>query len=160
MPRFLTDHFTLEEMLFSQTAERLGIPNKPSAAEVGNLVKLCEQVLEPLRVGLELPLVVSSGFRSPPLNRSIGGAADSQHQFGQAADITCPPISVKVLFKDIINRRLPFDQLIYEGGRKSQWVHVSYASAATNRGEILIATFPANGSAIYRKVSKAAALAF
>jgi hypothetical protein len=159
MPKFLTPHFTLEEMIFSQTAERSNIANKPGAAEIAALQALCQNVLEPLRTRLDKPIVVSSGYRSPPLNRAVGGADASQHQFGQAADILCPPITVKRLFKRVLELGLPFDQLIYEGGRRSQWVHVSYVSPQKNRGEILDAEFPLDGPVKYTRVTRAAALA-
>src|SRR3569833_46377 len=86
----LSPNFKLSEFLVSQTAARQGIQNVPSAAEVANLEKLCLNVLEPVRTVLGgKPIFISSGFRCPALNKAVGGAPNSDHQLGQAADITC-----------------------------------------------------------------------
>lgn len=74
----LTEHFTLEEMVFSQMATRMNIDNNPSEKEVDALRLLCQKILEPLRSKLATPIYVSSGFRSPTLNRAIGGSPTSQ----------------------------------------------------------------------------------
>ncbi|WP_375291812.1 D-Ala-D-Ala carboxypeptidase family metallohydrolase [Qipengyuania sp.] len=118
----LSPHFTLEEMVVSQTAARRGIDNMPPAPAVGALKTLCVEVLEPVRTHFGRPVVVSSGYRGPELNRAIGGASSSQHCKGEAADITVPGIHVLDVAQ-WIQRNLRYDQLIYEFGR---WVHVSY----------------------------------
>ncbi len=156
-PKHLTAHFTLAELTFSQTAARMHIDNTPNQIQITGLRALCVNVLEPLRTALELPIVVTSGYRSEPLNRLVGGAPSSQHMRGQAADILCPPLQIKRLFKATIELKLPFDQLIYEGGRQSQWVHVSYDQSG-GRGEILAATFPAAGGVKYQRLTRADAL--
>ena len=89
MPK-LTDHFSLEEMTFSETAVRHGLNNKPDAASRQNLLELCENMLEPIREIAGGPINVTSGYRSPTLNSIIAGAPDSQHKTGQAADINYP----------------------------------------------------------------------
>ena len=119
----LTDHFTLAEMTVSQEAARSGLKNVPNAAQVESLLLLCQNVLEPLRVRLKRPVVVNSGFRSPTVNRRIGGAANSQHCKGQAADIIVPGMSVAEVVARIRKMGLPYDQLLDEYG---QWVHVIY----------------------------------
>ena len=81
-------HFTLKELTRSSTAERLGIRNKPAVCEVAALERLVRYVLDPLRERYGRPVVVTSGYRSPALNRAVGGAATSQHLRGEAADIT------------------------------------------------------------------------
>lgn len=83
----LSEHFTLEEMTFSQTAVRNGISNQPGAAEIENLKALCANVLEPLRALAGRPLHINSGYRSAELNRRIGGAATSQHCFDTETQI-------------------------------------------------------------------------
>lgn len=153
----LTDHFTLAELTFSQTAARENIDNRPNAEQVENLRLLCINVLEPIRVDLGKPITVSSGYRSPRLNKAVCGAPTSQHLNGQAADIVSFAVPVKALFKRIIRLGLPYDQIIYEGTRTSAWVHVSY-DAARRRGSILRATFPEAGGVVYTKLTKAQAL--
>jgi zinc D-Ala-D-Ala carboxypeptidase len=156
MPKKLSASFTLEELIFSQTAARKGINNIPTAQQVRALKALCAHVLQPIRDAIGKPLFVSSGFRSPELNRELGGAKNSQHLDGKAADIVCSAITSKDLFKRVLTMDLPFDQLIYEGGKQSQWVHVSY-NGKRGRREILAATFPTSGGVEYRSLSQSEA---
>jgi hypothetical protein len=141
----LGKYFTLEEFVSSQTATRRGIGNTPTPSVLVNLRDLVQNILDPLREQLSQPVVVSSGYRSPALNRAIGGANTSQHVEGQAADIQCPAIGTKRLFEFLRASELPFDQLIYEGS----WVHVSFGPR--HRREVLIATFT-NGKVSYSRV--------
>ena len=157
MPTLLSPNFTLEELVFSQSAARLGISNVPDAGQVGALTALCQNVLQPLRNALNAPVVISSGFRCPALNRAIGGAVDSQHLEGKAADITCPQMSTDELFRRVIGLQLPIDQIIYEGGRESVWVHVSFDPGKA-RGDILRATFPPAGGVSYAALTRDQAL--
>ena len=120
----LSAHFTLAEMVVSQTASRKGIDNTPGPNEIAALKQLCEKVLEPVRVHFDRPVIVTSGFRSITLNKKIGGSATSQHCEGKAADFTVPGVSNYELCK-WMERNLDYDQLIYEYG-ESGWVHVSY----------------------------------
>jgi zinc D-Ala-D-Ala carboxypeptidase len=154
----LSQSFTLDEFVFSQTAARLGIDNRPTSEHVEAMRALCIEVLQPLRDSLQGPLVISSGFRSPRLNKSVGGAASSQHMKGEAADIVAPSIPVRRLFKRMLELDLPFDQLIHEGSKQSAWVHVSF-NPARLRKEIFSATFSAEGVVTYTKLSRTAALA-
>lgn len=118
----LSPHFSLAEMLVSQTAARRGIDNTPGDAEIAALRSLCVEVLEPVRKHFARPVIVSSGYRSPALNRAIGGSPTSQHSKGEAADFTVPGVGVLDLAQ-WMHRNLNYDQLIYEFG---SWVHVSY----------------------------------
>ena len=136
----LTEHFTLEEFTFSSTAKARGIDNTVSSQRViENLRNLCEQVLEPLRSYANQPITISSGYRCKTLNKVVGGARNSQHMTGEAADIHIPLYD----FKDSTGSRLTdietarewmqwltdntdFDQLILETvNRKIFWIHVS-----------------------------------
>jgi hypothetical protein len=122
-------HFTIEEMYASDTAKRLGIDNKPSTQKMINLVYLCAHVLEPLRVAMNEPIKIGSGYRCEKLNRAVGGVYNSQHLKGQAADL-CIDGDIKKgrRWFNYIKDHLPFDQLIWEHNPKtgSYWVHVSY----------------------------------
>ena len=120
----LSKHFTLAEMTVSQTASRRGIRNRPGPQQIEALKLLCVKVLEPVREHFDRPVIVSSGYRSPKLNKAIGGSSTSQHCKGQAADFTVPGVSNYELCK-WMERKLNYDQLIYEYG-ESGWIHVSY----------------------------------
>ncbi|MDN3645783.1 D-Ala-D-Ala carboxypeptidase family metallohydrolase [Pontixanthobacter aestiaquae] len=124
----LTENFTLAEMVRSQQALRRGIPNSPGSREVTALRILCENVLQPVREHFGKPVNISSGFRSPRLNRAIGGSGSSQHCLGEAADFIVSGVSNLEVCK-WMERRLNYDQLIYEFGEPG-WVHCSFS---TNR---------------------------
>lgn len=119
----LGKHFTLAELTHSQAAARKGLKNDPDAAALESLQLLVRNVLDPLREALNRPITVSSGYRSPLVNRAVGGASSSQHVLGQAADITVPGMHVTEVVARIRALGLPFDQLIDEFG---SWVHVSH----------------------------------
>ena len=125
----VTMHFTIEEMYASATAKRLGIDNKPSVQKMINLVYLCAFVLEPLRVAMNEPIKISSGYRCEKLNKAVGGVYNSQHLKGQAADLCIDgDIEKGKRWFAYIRDHLPFDQLIWEHNPKtgSYWVHVSF----------------------------------
>ena len=83
----LSPHFSLKEMTDSQTAVRYGIANVPSEQEIENLRRLCQGTLEPLREALQLPVVITSGFRTKALNDRLAHSSErSQHMQGCAAD--------------------------------------------------------------------------
>ncbi len=119
----LSLHFTLEEFIISQTAIRKNIDNTPSKKEISALKLLCKKILEPLRIAIEKPINISSGYRCVKLNTAIGGAKTSQHIKGEAADIGVKAFTTEQLYQYIKNSGLPFDQLIQEF---DSWVHVSY----------------------------------
>ena len=149
----LTEHFTIEEFTFSSTAKARGIYNTVSSQRViENLRNLCEQVLEPLRSYANQPITISSGYRCKALNKVVGGARNSQHMTGEAADIHIPLYD----FKDSTGSRLTdietarewmqwltdntdFDQLILETmNRKIFWIHVSCKrNRSLNRHQVI-----------------------
>jgi len=133
----LSEHFTLDEFTRSQTAARLGIPNEPTPEDINRMRALCETILEPLRERVGRPIMITSGYRSPKLNRAIGGSPRSQHCRGEAADIVIPGMSPLDVCHALVG--LPFDQAIHEFGR---WCHVSYARHP--RGERLTAVHDPN----------------
>ena len=102
----LSEHFSLYEMIYSETAVSHHIDNMPNETETENLKYLCEKILEPLRQHFGV-VRINSGFRCPKLNQRIGGVGNSQHQFGQAADIRCSIFWIHVsLRRDEKNRRM------------------------------------------------------
>jgi hypothetical protein len=138
----LTPHFTLEELIFSQTAVRNGINNNPSQAVKNNLQVLANN-LEKVRDLLGKPLNISSGFRCSELNRKLGGSLKSAHMDGYAADFTCEAYgSPKEVLEAIKSSDIKYDQMIYEG----TWVHISFDPAM--RQQTLKAKF-SNGIASY-----------
>lgn len=138
----LSTHFTLAEFITSQTAARMGLDNTPPDGVMSNLEHTALG-LEGVRTLLGVPLIISSGYRSPEVNRAVGGALDSQHKQGLAADFIAPgfgsPLQVA---RAIIASGIKFDQLIMEG----TWVHISFN--AVPRGQVLTATFK-DGTAHY-----------
>ena len=134
----ITSHFTKEEFERSGSAIRNGIDNTIKEKGVLNNIKaLCENVLEPVRVGIGVPIIISSGYRSKQLNRAINGATNSQHCKGEAADIYIKNEGRKGLqkiLKYIIDNDIIFDQLIWE---YNSWIHVSYKRTGVNRNQIL-----------------------
>lgn len=119
----LSENFTLEELTFSQTATRLGIKNNPSPIVLENLKETAKK-LEEVRKLLGTPINVSSGYRSPTLNRAIGGSATSHHTLGFAVDFTSRRFGdVPKIVQAIKNSGIKYDQLIEEFG---SWVHISF----------------------------------
>jgi hypothetical protein len=135
----LTPNFTLEEMTASQTAVRNGIDNTPTGQIKTNLFNLCNDVLEPLRVEVGA-IKIDSGYRSPLVNRAVGGVASSQHCSGQAADTVAYQMSLKDYYakvKELVKSgKLVVDQCIFEFGA---WIHISYVKNGNNRKMFLIA---------------------
>ena len=85
--QFLSPHFQLKEFTESATARKHGIVNVPPPEAVENLRALCIHTLEPLREALQLPVVITSGFRTKALNDLLAHSSErSQHMQGQAAD--------------------------------------------------------------------------
>lgn len=143
----LADNFTLLEFLRSRTARRNHVDNRiPLDCRPGqpfrNLLTLAETVLQPLRDEFG-PVVVTSGYRCAELNRLVGGEDDSQHLFGQAADILVSGVTPYDVARWIA-ANLSFDQLILE---HQEWVHVSIAEVL--RQEVLTATTDTSGKVIY-----------
>ena len=122
----ITKHFTLDEMIASQTAARNGLDNMPGSVAMGNLRRLCE-VLELVREAIARPIIISSGYRSPEVNKLVGGSTNSQHRLGCAADIIVPGLTPEQAMNAIVAARLPYDQLIRE---YDAWVHYSVPNTA------------------------------
>jgi len=118
----ITDHFTLEELTWSYTAQRLGIRNTPDAVALHNLVGLAT-LLEGVRALCgHRPVHVSSGYRSPALNQAVNGAAESAHIDGRAGDFRIPGFGTpREVAERVILSDLPFDKVILEA---ESWIHI------------------------------------
>lgn len=141
----LSEHFSLSEMTVSQEAARSGLKNAPDPLQIESLRQLCQNVLEPLRARVRKPIVINSGFRSPTINRRIGGSARSQHCRGEAADIIIPGMKIPDVVALIRKMGLPVDQCIEEFGA---WVHVSHSRNGPQRGQYLRARL-VGGKTVY-----------
>ena len=128
------EFFTIEELCASEKAKERGINNTPSSEVIYNLRMLVIFVLDPLRRKYGKPIHVNSGYRSPQLNKAVGGVKTSQHLKGQAVDITTYSRSGNKRLFDLIRESGCFDQLIDE--QNLSWVHVSF-NINGNRKEVL-----------------------
>lgn len=130
----LTKNFHLSEFTKSQTATRFGLDNTPNEEVIKNLKLLAERVLQPIRNHYNLPIIISSGYRSIAVNNAVGGSRKSQHMIGQAADFEIPSIDNYTLAK-WIEKNINYDQLILEfyTGGNSGWIHVGYSIRHLNQ---------------------------
>lgn len=123
----LTHHITLAELTTSTTAQRLGLDNTPAPELLPRLVRTAE-MLERIRSTLDAPITVTSGYRAPAVNRAVGGVTSSDHAQGHAADIVAPgygtPYQIAKLLAPLVST-LGIGQLILEGVKGKQWIHVS-----------------------------------
>jgi zinc D-Ala-D-Ala carboxypeptidase len=135
----LTTHFALSEFTASTYAARHDIDNKPS-----------EHVLESLRrtaLGLEMvrmrlgavPIHITSGYRSPELNRKVGGSATSQHMKGEAVDFRAPRFGrARQIVDALVDSEIEYDQLILEYPGPSEWVHISFVQTRPRHQALVI----------------------
>lgn len=138
----MAKHFTKEELIGSTTAVAREIDNTPPPAVLPKLAALANKLLDPVREMWGAPICVNSGYRSPGpkgLNAAVGGAINSQHMRGEAADITAgSPAKNRALFDMIVEAQkrgeISFDQLIDESNYT--WLHLSF-KAVGNRNQIL-----------------------
>ena len=129
----LSKNLSLSEVVKSATAIKRGISNQPTKQHLQNLIKLAENVFQPLRDYIDKPIRVSSGYRSKELNKLIGGASRSQHSKGEALDLDNDR-ETNILMFNYIKDNLDFDQLINE--QDYSWIHVSYREGS-NRKQVL-----------------------
>ncbi len=136
----ISKHISNKESVYSRTAQRLNIDNTPTQQHKLNMVKIAEEVFEPLRMYVGGPIKINSFYRSPKLNKAIGGSSKSQHCQGQAIDLddTFGRATNAEMF-EFIKEHLDFDQMIWEFGddNNPNWVHVSYVSPQENRNRCL-----------------------
>lgn len=145
----ITPNFSYQEMTKSLTAKRRGIDNTPSVQSYINLTKLCKFILQPIREMWGEPIIVSSGYRCPEVNKIVGGVKASDHIYGCAADIKSvadTPAKNKLLY-DLIRRmynngELPdLKQCIDEYGY--DWIHISFQDGRSKKlGQFIHITAP------------------
>ena len=135
------EHFCFSEFFNSSTAAENGIKNEPASDEKGrimlNIKLLVDNVLEPVRDIVRKPIIITSGYRSPQLNKIVGGADNSQHMSGCAADFHVKGYNTFKMYKVFlyISNTLEFDQLIFYPSKNI--IHVSYVENC-NRYEAFI----------------------
>ena len=147
----ISKHISYREGVYSNTADRKGIENIPNEEQLANMKVIAEKVFEPLRQWVGGPIKINSFFRSPELNKAIGGSSKSQHCHGQAIDIDdnfSKRTNAEMFI--YIKEMLDFDQVIWEFGDDDNpnWVHVSYVSPEKNRNRCLKA-YKENGKTKY-----------
>ena len=152
MKNQLSTNFSLDEFTNSATAMNHGICNEAPVEVISNLQNLCQQVLQPVRDHLGVPVVITSGYRCRALNRLVGGVPNSQHITGEAADavIVQSPQSIVKSSQSIVDIGLmkeafewirlncDFDQLIWEQKNGRTWIHVSCCrKTGKNRKQVI-----------------------
>jgi len=136
----ISNYISYKEGVYSRTAMRRGVKNNPNAEQMENMITIANEVFEPLRAWVGGPVKINSFFRSPELNKAIGGSSKSQHCQGQAIDLddTFGRATNSEMYY-FIKEHLDFDQMIWEFGNDNNpdWVHVSYVSKDKNRNRCL-----------------------
>jgi len=145
----LSKNFVLSEITRSNTAKRLGISNEPTKKHLESMQRLISNLIQPMRDELG-PIRITSGYRSPSLNRSIGGSNKSQHCKGEALDLQFwkdGQMCNKEIYYWILKSDLEFDQMINEFD--FAWIHVSL-KGSKNRKDVLEAYKDEDGDTKYR----------
>ena len=126
-------NFKISELIYSETAIKNNINNMPDINSLDNMLELIVNCLQPTRELLNAPMVITSGFRNPIVNRLVGGVDSSQHAKGQAVDFTVKGMTPSQIISILKTSKIEFDQLINE---YDKWVHISY-NKGKNRKQVL-----------------------
>mgnify|MGYP003136275958 FL=1 len=157
----LSKNFSLYEFEKSTTSLRLGISNKIPKEGVLKYRLMTTALLQPIRDRIFGSIRVTSGYRSPELNKAIGGSSNSQHCKCEAVDLQCikrGQMDNLKIYNAVIEGALEFDQMILEFGEGATrekdsnnpaWVHISW-KVTDNRRQILVAYKDENNKTKYR----------
>ena len=136
----LSEHMTLAELTKTNT----GIENVPNEAQVENLRRVCRW-LERLRKRWndkygdgDDPIIINSGFRSPEVNKAVGGVPSSNHLTGCAVDIRCIGMEQALRYAAILldisdESGEDFDELLIEQKRSVIWIHFAVRPSGNRR---------------------------
>lgn len=152
---YLSENFTLQELLHSPTATRSGFDEQfaPPPEVIENLKKLCVKVLQPLRDRVGVPISITSGYRCERVNKAIGGSLNSHHLSGYAADAELILNGRELnlfLLQEFLRLSLPFTQAIAEFGESIHnmaWLHLSYDE--NNLKKQILRAEKVNGNTVY-----------
>ena len=151
----MSDHFTIKELTYSDTAIRLGIDNSPTDQVLINLQNVVQFILEPVRNYFDKQVKITSGYRSVALCNAVGSKPTSQHTLGQAVDFEIIGIPNQVVSDWIVNN-LDFDQCILEHYNpnvyNSGWIHASYKTPPSGNRKQYLKAYTANGRTVYEVV--------
>lgn len=128
-----SDYFSLDEFASSTTANRLGINNTPSVEVVRNIQYGVSMILDPLRMYVGKPIIITSGFRCPLLNKAVGGVPGSWHLQGNAADIRISSNEDAKLIFEYLKSNVSVDTVLFEHSNSAQWIHVQWDMNRTPR---------------------------
>lgn len=151
----VTANFRYSELIHSNTAVRLGIDNVPSAVHKVNLIESCIKLWQPARDILGKTMIISSGYRSPAVNKAVGGSDSSAHSIGCAIDFTSPSFGdsraiANKLAKEFKAKGIRFDQIILEfPDTNSSWVHLGYKNQKREQRCQLLTAVKRNGKTVY-----------
>tara|TARA_Y100001937_G_scaffold119597_1_gene175577 strand:- start:2439 stop:2888 length:450 start_codon:yes stop_codon:yes gene_type:complete len=147
----LSKNFSRSEIEHSNTAKRLGISNEMSEKHLESMQRLIDNLIQPMRDAIG-PIRISSGYRSPKLNKAIGGSSRSQHSKGEALDLQFwekGKMNNKVIYDWVLESGVEFDQMINEFD--FSWIHISLKSRE-NRSQVLEAYKNEKGKTAYKLV--------
>jgi uncharacterized protein YcbK (DUF882 family) len=125
-------NFKISELIHSDLAVQNNINNMPDINALDNMLELIFHCLQPIRDLIKKPIIITSGFRNQQINFLAGGAFNSQHKEGKAADFVIKGMTPKQIIEIIKNSNIEYDQLIDE----RTWVHISF-NKGNNRKQIL-----------------------
>lgn len=153
----LSKDFSLAELIEAGSARRLGLDEQfnPPLDVVSNLQQLAKNILQPLREAVGHEIKVTSGYRSPKVNKAVGGSKTSDHLQGRAADIQLwinGENKNQLLYDTILKLNLPFKQMIDEFGTESEpaWIHIAYDKDNNKREKLRARKI--NNKTVYTKI--------